>query len=144
MTSPVRRDGSRSLSDWTLLGGATLTQLAAAGALRVMPLPAVRARARRLRPVAQMLLRGSDERIIWAVEATGRRLARFSTCLVQALVIETRLSSREQPLSLAIGVKRVACGQLQSHAWVLRGDHPLVGGPLDEEFVRLATWESAT
>jgi len=144
MTSPAGRSGRRSLGDWTLLGGAALTQLAVAGALRIMPLPAVRARARRLRPIAQMLLRGSDERIIWAVEATGKRLARFSTCLVRALVIETRLSSREQPLSLAIGVKREASGSLRSHAWVLRGDRPLVGGPLDEEFVTVAAWESAT
>lgn len=144
MRSPARRSGRHSLSDWTLLGGATLTQLAAALALRGMPLPAVRARARRSRPIAQMLLRGSDERIIWAVEATGRRLGRFSTCLVRALVIETRLSSRAQPLSLAIGVKRGPSGVLQSHAWVLHGDRPLVGGPLDEEFVTVATWESAT
>jgi hypothetical protein len=144
MTSPVRRDGSRSLSDWTLLGGATLTQLAAAGALRVMSLPALRAQARRLRPIAQMLLRGSDDRIIWAVEATGRRLAPFSTCLVRALVIETRLSSRERPASLVIGVKRGPSGSLQSHAWVLRDGCPIVGGPLDEGFVRVATWESAT
>lgn len=143
MTSSVRRNSCRSLRDWTLLGGATLTQLAVAGALRVMSLPALRTWARRLRPIARMLLRGSDARIIWAVEATGRCLAPFSTCLVRALVIETRLNSKEQPVSLAIGVKRGPSGSLQSHAWVLRGDCPLVGGPL-EGFVRMATWESAT
>jgi hypothetical protein len=109
-----------------------------------MRLPALRAMARRLRPIAHLLLRGSDARIIWAIEATGRRLAPVSTCLVRALVIETRLSSKERQLSLAIGVKRSSTGTLQSHAWVLSGDRSLVGGPLDDEFVRLATWEAAT
>jgi hypothetical protein len=144
MTSHAPGSGRRSLSDWTVLAGATLAQLATACALRIMPLPALRAMARRLRPIAHMLLRGSDARIIWAIEATGRRLIPVSTCLVRALVIETRLSSKEQPLSLAIGVKRSSTGALQSHAWVLSGDRSLVGGPLDDGFVRLATWESAT
>jgi hypothetical protein len=144
MTSRASRSGRRSLSDWTLLAGATLAQLAAACALRTMPLPALRAMARRLRPIAHVLLRGSDARIIWAVEVTGRRLLPVSTCLVRALVIETRLHSKERPLSLAIGVKRSSTGALQSHAWVLSGDRSLVGGPLDDAFVRVATWESAT
>jgi hypothetical protein len=143
MTAHVPRGGHRSLADWALLAGATAAQLAAASALRTMTLPALRARARRLRPLARMLLRGSDERIIWAVEATGRRLAPISTCLVRALVIEMRLSSKERPLSLAIGVRRGSTGALHSHAWVLSGEHSLVGGPLDDEFVTMATWESA-
>ena len=144
MTSRAHVSGSLSLSDWTLLAGATLAQLAAACALRTMRLPALRAMGRRLRPIAHMLLRGSDARIIWAIEATGRRLAPVSTCLVRALVTETRLSSKERQLSLAIGVKRSSTRTLQSHAWVLSGDRSLVGGPLDDEFVRLATWEAAT
>jgi transglutaminase superfamily protein len=144
MTSLGIRRRDRSLSDWTLLAGATLAQLAVACALRAMPLPFLRAWARRVRPIANMLLRGSDERIIWAVEATGRRLSPISTCLVRALVIETRLSSKERPLSLAIGVRREPTGALQSHAWVLSGDRALIGGPIDDGFVRVATWESAT
>ena len=143
MTSPVPR-GRRSLRDWVLLAGVTAAQLAAAFAVRTMALSAFRARARRLRPIARMLVRGSDERVIWAVEATGRRLAPVSTCLVRALVIEMLLSSKERPLSLAIGVKRSATGMLHSHAWVLSGGQSLVGGPLDEGFVRMVTWESAT
>jgi len=109
-----------------------------------MPLPALRARARRLRSISHLLLRGSDERIIWAVEATGRRLGPVSTCLVRALVVDARLSSKERPLSLAIGVKRGSTGALHSHAWVLSGDRSLIGGPLDDAFVRVATWDSAT
>jgi hypothetical protein len=134
----------RSLNDWALLAGAATLQLATACALRTMPLPTLRARARRLRSISLLLLRGSDERIIWAVEATGRRLAPVSTCLVRALVIDARLSSKERPLSLAIGVKRGSTGALHSHAWVLSGDRSLIGGPLDDGFVRVATWESAT
>lgn len=143
MTSRVPRGSRRSLSDWTLLAGATLTQLAVAGALRAMPLPVLRGWSRRLRPIAHILLRGSEERIVWAVEATGRRLTPISTCLVRALVIEARLSSNERPLSLAIGVKRGSTGALHSHAWVLSGDRSLIGGPIDDGFVCVATWESA-
>ena len=134
----------RSLTDWALLAGATTLQLTTACALRTMPLPALRARARRLRSISHLLLRGSDERIIWAVEATGRRLGPVSTCLVRALVVDARLSSKERPLSLAIGVKRGSTGALHSHAWVLSGDRSLIGGPLDDGFVRVATWDSAT
>jgi hypothetical protein len=127
-----------------LLAGVTAAQLASAVALRTMALPAFRARARRLRPITRLLVRGSDERVIWAVEATGRRLAPISTCLVRALVVEMLLSSKERPLSLAIGVKRSSTGMLRSHAWVLCGNQSLVGGPVDEGFVRMATWEIAT
>jgi hypothetical protein len=134
----------RPLSDWTLLAAAAAAQVATACALRAMPLPVLRARARRLRPLASAFLRGPDERVIWAVEATGRRLGPFSTCLVRALVVEACLSSNERPLSLAIGVKRGLKGALYSHAWVLNGERSLIGGPLDDEFVRVATWESAT
>jgi Transglutaminase-like superfamily len=45
---------------------------------------------------------------------------------------------------LAIGVKRSEAGALHSHAWVLSGGRSLVGGPLDDEFARVATWDSAT
>ena len=60
------------ISAW--LVGAALAQVVTACALRVMSLPTLRAVADLLHPLACLLLKGSDDRVIWAIEATGRRL----------------------------------------------------------------------
>lgn len=132
----------RLAPDLRLLAGATLLQLLIALALRVMSLSAVRAVAPRLRPLAAFLLNGTDDRVIWAVEATGRRLAGLSTCLVRAIVVDLRLGSPERPLRLTIGVYRTTPGGLTSHAWLSDRHHVLVGGPVSEDFVTLVAWDS--
>ena len=133
----------RSLSDWRLLAGASLLQVLAACALRVMPLPALRQLFARLRPLAHLLLDGSDARVIWAIEATGRRLTGLSTCLVRAIVVDMRLSSPERPLRLTIGVKRSLTGDpLQAHAWLGERDRILIGGSTADEFQPMLAWES--
>ena len=68
----TRRVGRLSASDWRLLAGASLAQVLTACALRVMALPTLRAVAVRLGPLAHVMLQGADDRVIWAVEATGR------------------------------------------------------------------------
>jgi hypothetical protein len=133
----------RSLSDWRLLAGASLLQVLAGCALRVMPLPALRQLFARLRPLAHLLLDGSDARVIWAIEATGRRLTGLSTCLVRAIVVDMRLSSPERPLRLTIGVKRSLTGDLlQAHAWLGERDRILIGGSTADEFQPMLAWES--
>ena len=133
----------RSVSDWRLLAGAALVQVLTACALRVMPLPSLRTLFARLRPLAHLLLAGSDARVIWAIEATGRRLKGVSTCLVRAIVVDVRLSTPERPLRLTIGVKRPAAGApLQAHAWVDDRDRILIGGSTAEEFVPMLAWDS--
>ena len=132
----------RSASDWRLLAGASLAQLLTACALRMMPLPALRRLFARLRPLASLLLPGSDARVLWAVEATGRRLAGVSTCLVRAIVVEMRLSTPERPLRLTIGVKRSSSGDpLQAHAWVDDRDRILVGGSTADEYQPMLAWD---
>ena len=96
----------------------------------------------RLRPLANFLLKGSEERVIWAIEASGRRLAGVSTCLVRAIVVEMRLSTPERPLRLTIGVKRALVGDLQAHAWVDDRRRILIGESTAEEFVPLLAWDS--
>ena len=118
-------------ADWWLLVAAALAQVAAAAALRAMPLPALRARAARLRRPAQFLVRGSDERIIWAIEATGRRLGRLSTCLLRALAAELLLDAGNGGICLTIGIKRTA-DTLEAHAWLARNGRVLIGAPVDE------------
>jgi Transglutaminase-like superfamily len=129
-------------ADWRLLVVVAMAQVVAAVALRAMRLPAVRAGARRFRLPAQFLVRGSDDRIGWAIEATGRRLGRLSTCLIRALVGELVLDPLRGPVHLTIGVKRTAAGTLDAHAWLARRDRVLVGATSDE-YVPLVTWTSA-
>jgi hypothetical protein len=138
----VRRIDQRS-SDWGLLIGATVAQLLTACAVRTVSLQAVRAMAARLRPLLCAILRASDERVIWAVEATGRRLGGSSTCLVRAIVVQTRLTAPGRPLCLTIGVKAAAAGDIQSHAWVVDRARILIGGPADPDLVPIVVWESA-
>ncbi len=130
------------LSDWRLLAGASFMQVLTACALRLMPLPALRTLLSRLRPLAALLLRGSDARVLWALEATGRRLAGVSTCLVRAVIVDACLSRPERPLRLVIGVNRTLAGALQSHAWVADRDRILVGGASAAEFLPLLAWDS--
>ena len=131
-----------SASDWRLLAGAAAAQVVTAYALRLASLPRLRASAARLRPLACVLLAGSDDKVIWAIEATGRRLRGLSTCLVRAVVVEMRLGSAERPLRFEIGVKRGSDGALQSHAWVREGDRVLTGGPVDD-LLPMVAWEHA-
>ena len=104
-----------------------------------MPVHALRAAAGRFRRLARFLVHGSDERIVWAIEATARRLGRLSTCLIRALVAELMLDSNEGPLSLTIGVRRTAAGALEAHAWLARRDRILTGATADE-YLPLVNW----
>jgi hypothetical protein len=126
-------------ADWQLLAAVAIAQIGTAAALRAMPLLALRTGASRFRRLGQFFVRGSDERIAWAIEAVGRRLGRLSTCLIRALVAELLLNAGDGPVKLTIGVKRTAAGTLVAHAWVTRQGRVLVGATADE-YVPLATW----
>jgi len=128
---------------WRLLTGAAVAQVAVACALRVVSLPRLRRLGRWVRPVIAVALPGEDDRVVWAIEATGRRLAPVSTCLVRALVGEMRLGSSERPLQLVIGVMRTENGALRSHAWLRDRERVLIGGTVDQEFSPIVQWGSA-
>lgn len=136
MTRPMR------LSDVRLLVVALVLQILTAVALRTMPLPVLRRKIARLRHIARVALKGTDERVIWAIEAAGRRLAGVSTCFVRALVAELALGSAERPLRLTIGVTRAPDGDLRSHAWVSDERRILIGGSTADQFVPLIAWDS--
>ena len=128
-----------TLADWWLLGAVTIAQLAIAAALRVMPLSAWRVRAAHWRSVAHVVVRGSNQRIAWAIEATGRRLGRASTCLIRALTAELVMDAHEGPMTLTIGVRKTAAGVLHAHAWVTREGRVLIGATSDE-YLPMASW----
>jgi Transglutaminase-like superfamily len=127
-------------ADWWLLVAVTLAQITTAAALRAMPLPTLRSRASRLCRPAQFLVRGSDERIIWAIEATGRRLGRSSTCLLRALVAELLLDTGNGTICLTIGIRRTA-DNLDAHAWLARDGRVLIGAPADD-YTPIVDWTS--
>jgi hypothetical protein len=128
-----------SARDWRLLGAVTMLQLATAVALRLMSLESWRARSRRSRTIVRLLVSDSDERLVWAIEATGRRLGRCSTCLVRALVAELVLEAKGGPITLTIGVRHGRAGIFEAHAWVARCGRILIGATRDE-YLPIVTW----
>ena len=135
------RQMAMKAADWRLLLIVALAQVMIAAALRVMPPSALRAGTARFRRLAQLVGHGSQERIIWAIEAAGRRLRGISTCLVRAFVAELLLGSPARPLCLTIGVRRAANGILECHAWVADEDRVLIGATSDE-FVPVLQWST--
>jgi hypothetical protein len=133
--------GRLTAADWRLLVAVAVVQIAAAAALRAASLRAVRAGARRFRRLARFCVRGSDGRIAWAIEASGRRLGRLSTCLSRALAAELVFDPSDGPVSLTIGVRRRAAGMLEAHAWLSRKERVLVGATSDD-YVPVVTWTS--
>jgi len=128
-----------TLPDWWVLAAVTAAQLAVGAALRVMPLSAWRRRAVRWRSFARFVVRGSNRRIAWAIEATGKRLGPRSTCLIRALVAELVMNAQEGPMTLTIGVRRTAAGAFHAHAWLVQEDLVLVGATSDE-YLPMASW----
>ena len=128
-----------TLSDAWLLVFATATQLLVRGALVLMPLPSLRDGAAACRPLARLLLRGLEDRIPWAIEASGSRLGHASSCLTRALAGEALLHSTAAHVELTIGVRHSASGTLESHAWLTRDDRIVIGAPA-HGYVPIATW----
>ena len=129
----------RPPSEWWLLLAAAVAQLIVLAALRATSMAATRSGVRRIRPAARLLVRGSDDRIVWAIEAVGRRFGRWSTCLTRALAGELLLDAHGAPVTLTIGVRRTAAGALEAHAWLARSDRVLLGGTFDG-YLPLANW----
>jgi hypothetical protein len=130
---------ARPLSEWWLLAAAAVAQLIVMAALRATSLAATRVAVRRIRPATRLLVRGSDDAIVWAIEAVGRRFGRLSTCLTRALAGELLLDANGAPVTLTIGVRRTVAGALEAHVWLARSDRVLLGGTGDG-YVPLANW----
>ena len=128
---------------WPVLAGAVVTQIGVALALRLGTLSTLRRAGLRVRPWVKIVLPGTDDRVVWAIEATGRRLGVASSCLVRALVGEIRLGSSERPVYLVIGVKRTESGGLFSHAWLRDRERVLIGGPIDASLTTIVQSETA-
>jgi len=124
---------------WWLLAAVTAAQLCAAAALRVLPLARVRSIAGRWRRPSRWFVRDSSERVAWAIDATGRRLGSFSSCLARAVIAEMLLDPLNGPVIFSLGVRHAADGRFQAHAWIAQADRVLVGAST-EDFVPIVTW----
>jgi Transglutaminase-like superfamily len=85
----------------------------------------------------------SIERVVWAVELSGRLMPHASTCLTQALTAQVLLSRRGHPALVHIGTLKGKRGELQAHAWVESGGEVVIGGHELEQYTRLAILEGA-
>jgi hypothetical protein len=85
--------------------------------------------------------RSSADRIVWAVEAAGRRLPGAGTCLTQALAAHVLLRRQGYPTLLHIGVLRGEEGRFEAHAWLKSGDKVVIGGGELERYTVLALLE---
>ena len=81
-------------------------------------------------------------KVVWAVEAAGRRLPRASTCLTRALASQVLLARRGYPALVRIGVAGGGESGLEAHAWVESGGEVLVGGIGTERYAILTTLEA--
>ncbi len=129
--------------DCRLLACVWLIEMLALAVVACAPIPKGRRALARIRAWA-IRLRGpaSEERVLWAFEASGRWRPGRSTCLGRVLAAELLLPSREPPLTLVIGVASAA-GHLRSHAWIERGGRVLMGGAgARSEYVQFVAWTS--
>jgi hypothetical protein len=57
-------------------------------------------------------------RIVWAIDATTRRVPQVNSCLPRALAARFLLVRWGYPAELSIGVAKNKDGKLEAHAWV--------------------------
>lgn len=81
-------------------------------------------------------------KVVWAVEAAGRRLPRVSTCLTLALASQVLLARRGYPALVRIGVAGDGKSRLEAHAWVESGGEVVVGGSDTKRYAILTTLEA--
>ena len=119
-----------------------IAQALVRAALVVMPIRAVRRTGVGLRFCGRLIAaRWNGDRLLTAIDATGRRLGSYSTCLVRALVAEILLTDADGPICLVIGVRRGAHCGLESHAWIERDSRVIVGATAGDRYQPIVGWE---
>jgi hypothetical protein len=67
-------------------------------------------------------------RVAWGV-AIASRLVPRATCLTQALAGQYILAAAGRDSKIQIGIERGTGAELRAHAWLVSGDHVVLGGP---------------
>ena len=72
---------------------------------------------------------GDLRRVAWGVAAAAR-LVPGASCLTQALSGQYLLARQGSASKISIGIERNAGTELKAHAWLMSGDHIVLGGSL--------------
>jgi len=134
----------KRVADLRLLAIVCASQLLFAVLVRLVAVASIRAVASRYRRLAQSAAGASSERTAWAIEGVGRRLPWISTCLTRAIAAELLIATDTAPGQIRIGIRRDACGALESHAWFEQDGRILVGGAGADNYLHLVTWNIGT
>jgi hypothetical protein len=73
---------------------------------------------------------GDLRRVAWGVAAAAR-LVPYASCLTQALSGQYLLARQGNASKIRIGIERDTGTQLKAHAWLMSGDHIVLGGSID-------------
>lgn len=69
-------------------------------------------------------------RVAWGVAAAAR-LVPGATCLTQALAGQYLLARQGNSSKISIGIERGTGDELKAHAWLMSGDHIVLGGSIN-------------
>ena len=69
-------------------------------------------------------------RVAWGVAAAARLVPRAS-CLTQALSGQYILARQGNASKIRIGIERDTGARLKAHAWLMSGNHIVLGGSID-------------
>ena len=72
---------------------------------------------------------GDLRRVAWGVAAAAR-LVPGASCLTQALSGQYLLARQGNASKIRIGIERDTGAELKAHAWLVSGDHIVLGGSL--------------
>ncbi len=72
---------------------------------------------------------GDLRRVAWGVAAAAR-LVPGASCLTQALSGQYLLARQGNASKISIGIERNTGTELKAHAWLMSGDHIVLGGAL--------------
>ena len=128
-----------SFADQRLLMLAALSVVGAKLAVRTMSLPAARAAAARLQCLGWIVALARADRVVWAVETTGRAIPGMKNCLVQAVAAEAILTRMRHPCELRIGAAKKGPGELIAHAWLESEGKVLIGAFALDRYAPLVT-----
>ncbi|MEO5759159.1 MAG: lasso peptide biosynthesis B2 protein [Mesorhizobium sp.] len=82
-------------------------------------------------------------RLAWGV-GQASRFVPMATCLTQALSGQILLSRLGKASQLRVGVHSSSAGQIEAHAWLVSGDHIVLGGTQQslQRYIQLAEFGS--
>ncbi|CAN7283318.1 lasso peptide biosynthesis B2 protein [Mesorhizobium sp. LjNodule214] len=73
---------------------------------------------------------GDLRRVAWGVAAAARRVP-YASCLTQALAGQYILARQGNASKIRIGIERDTGTQLKAHAWLMSGNHIVLGGSIN-------------